>query len=110
FIGRWVDHGNRKQILVLGVALWSVATALTGLAEGFVSLALMRMLVGIGEATAFPVAISMIADLFVPSRRPRAVGIFQSSAFVGLVLGSIAAGVLAAAYGWGAAVPLFLVA
>lgn len=100
FIARWVDRGNRKLILLLGVALWSAATALTGWAEGFASLAATRVLVGVGEATAFPVAISMIADLFSPSRRPRSVGIYQSSVFVGVVLGSILAGVLAATYGW----------
>lgn len=100
FIARWVDRGNRKLILILGVALWSGATALTGVAEGFFSLATARVLVGVGEATAFPVAISMIADLFAAQRRPRAISIFQSSTFVGLVLGSILAGRLAAAYGW----------
>jgi MFS family permease len=35
FIARWVDHGNRKRILILGIAVWSGATALTGLAQGF---------------------------------------------------------------------------
>ena len=100
FIARWVDHGNRKKILLLGITLWSAATALTGLAEGFASLAFTRILVGVGEATAFPVAISMIADLFAKDRRPRALGIYQSSAFVGIVGGSIAAGILAAIYGW----------
>ncbi|MCW2368616.1 spinster family MFS transporter [Sphingobium sp. B11D3D] len=100
FIARWVDHGNRKKILLLGVAIWSGATALTGLAEGFVSLALTRVLVGVGEATAFPVAISVIADLYPKDRRPRALGIYQSSAFVGIVGGSIAAGILAAIFGW----------
>jgi len=100
FIARWADRGNRKHILVLGIALWSAATALTGLAQGFVSLALARVLVGVGEATAFPVAISMIADLYVATRQPRAIGVYQSSVFVGLVLGSILAGVLAAAHGW----------
>jgi MFS family permease len=100
FIARWVDRGNRKRILILGITLWSAATALTGLAQGFASLALTRILVGVGEATAFPVAISLIADLFTRDRRPRAVGIFQSSIFVGVVIGSIAAGVLAAMHGW----------
>lgn len=100
FIARWVDHGNRKRILILGIGLWSGATALTGLAQGFWSLALTRVLVGAGEATAFPVAISMIADLFAAPKRPRAISIFQTSTFVGLVAGSILAGVLAAAHGW----------
>jgi MFS family permease len=100
FIARWVDVGNRKLILILGLALWSGATALTGLATGFWSLGLTRVLVGVGEAAAFPVAISMIADLFAAPKRPRAISIFHASMFVGLVLGSIVAGVLAAAEGW----------
>lgn len=100
FIARWVDHGNRKRILILGVALWSGATALTGLAQGFYSLGIARILVGVGEATAFPVAISMISDLFVAPKRPRAISIFQASTFIGIVAGSILAGVLAAAHGW----------
>jgi MFS family permease len=100
FIARWVDRGNRRWILVLGVALWSGATALTGLAQGFVSLGLTRILVGVGEATCMPVAYSMIADLFAAPRRPRAIAIFQASTFIGLVLGAVLAGVLAAAHGW----------
>lgn len=100
FIARWVDRGNRKLILTLGIALWSGATALTGLAQGFYSLGMTRVLVGVGEATCMPVAYSIIADMFFAPRRPRAIAIFQASTFVGLVLGSILAGVLAAAHGW----------
>jgi MFS family permease len=105
-IARWVDRGNRKLILVIGIAMWSAATAMTGVAQGFSSLAVSRVLVGVGEATAFPVAISMIGDLFTADRRPRAISIYQASIFVGLVLGTILAGVLAAAHGWRA---MFLV-
>jgi len=100
FIAHWVDRGDRRLILVLGVALWSAATASTGLAQGFASLAAARILVGVGEATALPVAYSMIADLFAAPRRPRAIAVFQASTFIGLVLGSVLAGVLAAAHGW----------
>lgn len=100
FIARWVDQGNRKRILAAGLAVWSLATALTAVANDFYMLSLSRVLVGAGEATVFPVALSMIADLFKPSARPRSVAIFQSSIFVGLIGGSIIAGVLAAAHGW----------
>ena len=100
YIARWADHGNRKLILLIGVALWSAATALTALAQGFWSLALTRVLVGVGEATCFPVAISMLADLYTGPRRPRAISIFQASVFVGIVAGSILAGVIAGAIGW----------
>jgi MFS family permease len=99
-IARWVDRGNRRLILVLGVALWSGATAATTLAHGFASLGLTRMLVGIGEATVFPVAMSLLADLYPGPKLTRSVSIFQVSAGVGIVIGSVLAGVLAAAHGW----------
>ena len=99
-IARWVDRGNRRLILVLGIAIWSLATAATGYANGFISLSASRMLVGIGEATVFPVALSLIADLYPGPRLTRTVSIFQASSGVGILVGSVLAGILAAAYGW----------
>lgn len=99
-IARWVDRGNRRLILMLGIALWSGATAATGLVQGFASLALTRMLIGIGEATVFPVAMSLLADLYPGPRLSRSVSIFQASSGVGVMVGSVLAGVLAAALGW----------
>lgn len=100
FLSRLIDRGNRMKILALGIAGWSVATAATGLATDFATLAIARIFVGIGEATAFPAAMSLIPDLFRAQTRGRAVAVFQSSAFIGIVGGTIAAGVLAAAIGW----------
>lgn len=100
FIARFVDRGNRKRILALGIACWSLATAATGLAQDFLTLSLARIAVGVGEATAFPAALSLIPDLFKPQVRGRAVAIFQSGTFVGVVGGTILAGILAAMLGW----------
>lgn len=100
FLSRIIDRGNRTRILAFGIAGWSVATAATGLATDFATLAIARIGVGIGEATAFPAAMSLIPDLFRAQARGRAVAVFQSSAFIGIVGGAIAAGVLAAAIGW----------
>ena len=99
-IARWVDRGNRPLILALGVGLWSAATAATSITHGFVSLGLCRMLIGVGEATVFPVALSLLADLYPGPRLPRSVSIFQSSAGVGVMVGSVLAGLFAAALGW----------
>lgn len=98
-IARWVDRGDRKLILVLGVLMWTGATAATGFVNDFSTLAITRVLVGVGEATVFPVAMSLLADYFPGPRLQRSVGIFQSSAGVGIVAGSILAGVLTAALG-----------
>lgn len=99
-IARWVDRGNRRLILVLGLALWSGATAATTFAHGFYSLAATRMLVGIGEATVFPVAMSLLADLYPGPKLTRTVSVFQASSGIGIMLGSVLAGVLAATFGW----------
>ena len=109
-IARWVDRGNRRLILALGVGLWSSATAATGLAHGFLSLSLCRMLIGVGEATVFPVALSLLADLYPGPRLSRSVSIFQASAGVGIMVGSVLAGLLAAALGWRTMFALFGVA
>ena len=99
-IARWVDRGNRRRILMLGIALWSLATAGTALAHDFYSLAVTRILIGVGEATVFPVAMSLIADLYPGPRMSRSASIFQSSSGVGILFGSILASVLGAALGW----------
>ena len=91
-IARFVDRGNRKRILALGLAGWSLATAATGLAQDFFTLSLARIGVGIGEATAFPAAMSLIPDLFSPSARGKAIGVFQSSTLIGVIGGTILAG------------------
>ncbi|MEG3124190.1 spinster family MFS transporter [Sphingomonas sp. GB1N7] len=106
-IARWVDRGNRRLILVLGVALWSSATAATGFAQGFASLTFCRMLVGVGEATVFPVALSLLADLYPGPRLSRSVSIFQASSGVGVMIGSVLAGILAASHGWRTMFELF---
>jgi MFS family permease len=99
-IARWVDRGNRRLILALGVIVWSGATAATGFAQGFYSLSLCRVFVGIGEAVVFPVAMSLLADLYPGPKLTRSVSIFQASSGLGVMLGSILAGVLAATFGW----------
>jgi MFS family permease len=100
FIARLADRGNRVRILAIGIAAWSIATAATGLAHNFTALALARIGVGIGEATAFPAVMSLIPDLFRPQVRGRAMAVFQSSSFIGIVGGTVLAGVLAASLGW----------
>jgi len=106
FIARLADRGNRVRILTVGIALWSLATAATGLARNFPELAMARLAVGVGEATAFPAVMSLIPDLFRPRVRGTAVGVFQAGSFVGIVGGTVLAGVVAAALGWR---PMFFV-
>lgn len=81
--GRWVDTRGRRNAIVLGMSLWSLATAACGLARNFGSLFAARSLIGVGEASLNPAAYSMIADYFRPARRGIATAIFACGATVG---------------------------
>ncbi|WP_334186274.1 MFS transporter [Novosphingobium sp.] len=84
-IAHLVDRGNRRQILLCGVLLWSSTTLLAAFAQSYVVLLCSRAGVAIGEAVLTPVAISMIADLFPRDRRSLPTSIYS---MVGAVMGS----------------------
>ena len=91
-IGRWADKYSRRTIIGIGIALWSIMTALCGLARNFWELFLARVGVGVGEATLSPAAYSMIADYFPKEKLGRALGVYQSGAFFGVGLALIFGG------------------
>lgn len=94
-IARLADRWNRKAIMAAGMVLWSIATAATGFAGRYLSLFLARVGVGVGEATLTPAAYSMLADYFSPSSLPRAIGIYQAGAIVGIGVGLLIGGSVA---------------
>lgn len=91
-IGRLADKHSRRLIIGVGIFLWSIMTALCGLARNFWQLFLARVGVGVGEATLSPAAYSMIADYFPKDRLGRALGVYQSGAFFGVGLAFIFGG------------------
>ena len=95
-IGRLVDRRRRTTIIAVGIAVWSVMTALCGTARNFGQLFLARVGVGIGEAALSPGAYSMISDYFPPHQRPRALSLYISAAYVGGGIATIAGGALIA--------------
>jgi MFS family permease len=91
-ISRTTDRGNRPAIIALGIAVWSIATAASGLATEYWHLVAARTGVAVGEATLIPGAVSLLADLFAPDKRGRAMGIFGSGGAVGAGVGLLAGG------------------
>lgn len=81
--GRLADTTNRRNLIVAGMILWSIATVACGLASTFGELFLARMLVGVGEATLGPAAYSLIADHFPPGPRAKAVSVYTMGVFMG---------------------------
>lgn len=93
-IGRLIDRYNRRTILAIGVAVWSLATVACGLAPNFNWLFLARVIVGTGEACLAPAACSILADCFRPAYRSRALFVYMLGAFVGLGASMIVGGIV----------------
>ncbi|WP_086786619.1 spinster family MFS transporter [Crossiella equi] len=98
-LGRLADRAPRRVIIGWGLAFWSVLTAATAGALGFWSLLLVRLGVGVGEASYAPAASSLIADLYPPNKRARATGIFMLGLPIGLTLAYFTVGGIAEAFG-----------
>lgn len=95
-LGRLVDQHRRTTIIAAGVAVWSVMTALCGLAKSFTHMFLARVGVGVGEASLSPGAYSLISDYFPPRTRPVALSLYLSAIYVGSGLATIIGGTIIA--------------
>jgi MFS family permease len=86
------DRGNRRNIIVVGMTFWSLATAACGLASNFWHLFIARVGVGAGEATLSPCAYSMISDFFERRLLPMAMSVFTMGNLSGVGLAMIIGG------------------
>ena len=99
-LGRLSDRAPRKHILAVAVFVWSLLTAVSGMARTFAQLFVARLGVGAGEAACAPAATSLIGDLVPPRQRARAMSLFMLGLPIGIALSYLAASYIAAAYGW----------
>ncbi|MGQ0702827.1 MAG: MFS transporter [Gemmatimonadales bacterium] len=109
------DLGSRRIVIAGGVVLWSIATSLSGLADGFGSLLFARSMIGLGGAAAATAGSALVADYFPGRGRSVAMGLFMAGLAIGGVLGILVAGQLEHHYGWRVAfftlgLPGFLIA
>ncbi len=98
--GRLADRVNRVHMIAAGLTLWSVASGLTGFMDDFAGLFLCRVLVGVGEATLGPAAISLLADSFPAERRANANAIYAAGVPLGAALAMFGGGAIGQAWGW----------
>jgi MFS family permease len=101
--GHLADRGRRGRLLAVGVTVWSLLTAASGMTWNYASLFLARVGVGVGEASCAPTANSLLGDLFPRERRGRAVSLFMLGLPLGLALSSFVGGPVAGVWGWRAA-------
>lgn len=83
------DRSNRRNIVAIGVVIWSVATAACGIVRSFGGFFVARMMVGAGEAALSPCTMSMITDMFPKNMRGRAIALYSSALSIGIGFGSL---------------------
>jgi MFS family permease len=106
-VAGWLaDRLNVSWVLAAGFFLWSLATAATGLAQGFVALFLFRLVLGIAESIAFPCYSKILAGHFAEQQRGLANSLIDAGSKLGPAVGTLAGGILMAHFGWR---PFFIV-
>lgn len=97
--GRIADRGSRTRIIAIGVIIWSLFSGLTAFANDFWTLFGCRVMVGVGEATLGPAAISLLSDYFPPFRRATVTSIYSMGIAIGAGLAALLGGSLSQ-FGW----------
>ncbi|MGK0438930.1 MAG: MFS family permease, partial [Paracoccaceae bacterium] len=99
-IARLADKSNRRNIISLSIAGWSVMTVLTGTVQNFAQLLAARIGVGVGEAGCSPPAHSIITDMYPPERRATALSTYSVGINIGIMFGILLGGVINQYFGW----------
>ena len=100
FMGVLADTMNRPRLIAFGVALWSLFTIASGAARGFITMAIPRMFIGIGESILTPSAISSLSDRFPESKMGFAIGFYYMGIPIGAGLALLIAGLFGPTIGW----------
>ena len=100
FAGMIVDRVRRKSAILGGLYVWSFICAATAAVTGFRSLFAMRAAEGLGEMFYYPASMSMVSDYHGADTRSRAIGIHQTSVYIGTIAGGFFAGLIGQVYGW----------
>jgi EmrB/QacA subfamily drug resistance transporter len=112
--GRIADIFGRKKIFLYGIALFTLASLLSGLAPNMSTLIFFRVLQAVGSGMIFSTSVAIITVVFPPKERGRAMGIAVSAVYLGLSLGPFIGGLLTQYLGWRSifffVVPLGLIA
>ncbi len=93
-IGRLVDRANRRNLLIVGVLGWSLATMACGLASSFPALFAGRVMMGVFQAVLAPASLSMVADYCAADRRGRTTAVLVSGGTIGSAGSAILGGMV----------------
>jgi len=98
--GWLAERLDPRRLLAVGLATWGTATALTGLASGFVVLLALRLVLGLGESVMYPASFKILAVETSEEQRGRANGLLASGQLLGPAVGTLMGGLLMAWWGW----------
>jgi MFS family permease len=99
-VGWLVDRYNANLVMAVGFLVWSLSTAMTGLATGFAMLLVMRLVLGVGESVMFPCSSKICAQQLPEYRRGFANALIMAAIRWGSAIGTFGGGLLMAHYGW----------
>ena len=100
FAGMIVDRVRRKSAILGGLHAWSVICMATVLSTNFRHLFFWRAAEGLGETFYYPASMSLISDYHGRETRSRAMGLHQTSVYMGTIGGGFFAGLIGQYYGW----------
>jgi predicted MFS family arabinose efflux permease len=99
-IARLADLTSRRNVIAVGLVLWSAMTAASGLALSFWQIALARFGVSVGEAACTPASHSILSQVFEPSRRATALAIYGIGIYFGMMFGFAGGGWVRDHFDW----------
>jgi EmrB/QacA subfamily drug resistance transporter len=100
FWGKLSDLYGRKPMFMIGIVIFLVGSALSGLSQNMAMLIAFRGLQGIGAGSLFPIALAVIGDLFTPAERGKYQGLFGAVFGIAFVVGPLAGGWLTENISW----------
>jgi MFS family permease len=100
FAGALVDRVRRVSAILWGLQIWSAICVATAAARSFPQLLAFRAAEGLGETLYFPASMSFIGAYHGTETRSRAMGIHQTSVYIGTIAGGFFAGLIGQYYGW----------
>jgi EmrB/QacA subfamily drug resistance transporter len=100
FYGKLSDLYGRKPLLMIGVTIFLIGSALSGLSQNMAMLLTFRGIQGIGAGALFPIALAVIGDLFTPAERGKYQGLFGAVFGISFLVGPFLGGVLTDSVGW----------
>jgi EmrB/QacA subfamily drug resistance transporter len=100
FYGKLSDLYGRKPLLMIGISIFLVGSALSGLSQNMTQLIIFRGIQGLGAGALFPISLAVIGDLFTPAERGKYQGLFGAVFGISSILGPLLGGWLTENASW----------